>query len=288
VLRGTQHLVAAEDFGWLRLTLQPLLDRTLRAAYYAKETADLDLADLAAAGRTIVAGRTMSRRELGRLLVDRWPGRKGAVLAGAVELQVALVHPTPGGTWGKWGNRAAMPVALAEEWTGRSMGTASVETMIDRYLAAFGPASVKDMQAWSGLTRLREVVDRLRSQLRVLRDEQGTELFDLPDATHADPDSAAPMRFLPAFDNLVLGHADRTRVISDEDRTRVMPGQAQVLPTFLVDGFIRGTWALEPSRLRVSPFRPLSKAEHTALTEEAALLLPFLVGDTAGYDIHVS
>ncbi|MFC4472034.1 winged helix DNA-binding domain-containing protein [Streptomyces xiangluensis] len=287
MLRGTQHLVSADDFGWLRPTLQPLLDRALRAAYYAKETADLDLADLAAAGRDIVADRTMPRRELGRLLVERWPGHKGAVLAGAVELQVALVHPTPGGTWGKWGTRAAMPVALAEAWTGRSMGTASVETMIDRYLAAFGPASVKDIQAWSGLTRLREVVDRLRPRLRVLRDERGTELFDLPDAPHADPDSAAPVRFLPAFDNLVLGHADRTRVISDEDRKRVMPGQAQVLPTLLVDGFVRGTWALEPSRLQVSPFRPLSKTERTAVTEEAALLLPFLVGDATGYDIHV-
>ncbi|MWA08155.1 winged helix DNA-binding domain-containing protein [Streptomyces sp. BA2] len=287
VLRGTQHLVATDDFGWLRPTVQPVLERTLRAAYYAKETADLDVGELASLGREIVGDRTLLRRELSRTLAERCPGHKGAVLAGAVELQVPLVHPTPGGTWGTWGTRGAMPVALAEAWTGRSMEPASVETLIDRYLATFGPASIKDMQAWSGLTRLREVVVTMGARLRVLHDEQGSELFDLADASYAHADSVAPVRLLPAYDNLLLGHADRTRVIGDEDRKLVMPGQGQVLPTFLVDGFVRGTWALEERRLWISPFRALSRTDSAAVAEEAARLLPFLVEDTTGYDITV-
>lgn len=287
-LRCTQHLVATDDFAWLRPTVQPVLERTLRAAYYARETADLDLSELASLGRGIVGDGTLLRRELSQTLAERYPGHKGAVLAGAVELRVPLVHPTPGGTWGTWGTRGAMPVALAEAWTGRPSGPASVETLIDRYLRAFGPASVKDMQAWSGLTRLRELLVKMGARLRVLHDEQGAELFDLPDASYADPEAVAPVRFLPAYDNLLLGHADRARVISNENRKLVMPGQGQVLPTFLVDGFVRGTWALKERRLWISPFRALSKADSAAMLEEAARLMPFLVDDTTGYDIAVN
>ena len=287
LLRSTQHLVSAEDFLWLRPLVQPILDRTLRSAYFARATAGIDLAELAEAGRKQLAGRTLARPQLGRLLAEHFPGRVGGVLAAAAQLQVPLVHPPPGGTWGGWGNRGAVPCALAEEWIGRPIAASPrVETMIVRYLAAFGPAGVKDVQTWSGLTRLRGVVDDLRPRLGVFRDERGKELFDLPDAPLADPDLPVPVRFLPAFDNLLLGHADRTRVISDEDRKRVMPGGAMVRPTFLVGGFVRGVWSLEGSTLLVSPFRPLSKAETAALTEEAERLLAFVAADADSRDVR--
>jgi hypothetical protein len=280
VLRSTQHLVSADDFRWLRPLVQPVLDRTVRAPYFARATAGLDLAELAGTGRDLLADQTLPRRQLGRVLADRYPGRDGRVLAGAVELQVPLVHAPSTGAWGGWGTRPAISVTRAEAWLGRPMETTEVETMICRYLAAFGPAGVMDIQAWSGLTRLREVVDALRSELRVYRNEQGKELFDLPDAPIADPDLPVPARFLPAFDNLVLGHADRTRVISDQDRKRVMPGSAMVRPTFLVDGFVHGTWRLEGSTLLIAPFRPLSAAGTAAVLEEAGHLHTFVAPAT--------
>jgi winged helix DNA-binding protein len=287
LIRSTQHLAGTEDFLWLRPLVQPVLDRTLRSAYFARETAGMDLAELADAGRELLADRTITRPQLGRLLAERFPGRDGRVLAAAVQLRVPVVHPPPSGTWGDWGSRGAVPLALAEAWIGRPM-TASprIETMIGRYLAAFGPASVMDIQTWSGLTRLRGVVDGMRPRLRVFRDERGRELFDLPDVPLADPDLPVPVRFLPAFDNLLLGHTERSRVISDEDRKRVMPGGAIVRPTFLVDGFVRGTWSLEGTTLLLSPFRQPSEEDAAAVLEEAERLLDFVAPDAEANEVR--
>lgn len=278
MVRATMHLAAGDDFRWLRPIIQPIIDRHQRSPYYAEQTKGLDLEELADIARGLLADQTLPRRHLSRVLGERFPGRKGAILAGAVELHTPMVHPSPGGVWGTWGTRGGMPIALAESWLGQPMCTPPrLETMIRRYLAAFGPATVMDIQAWSGRTRLREVVDALRPQLQVYRNEQGKELFDLPDSPpFADPDQPVPVRFIPAYDNLLLGHADRTRVISDEDRKQVMPGGAQVLPTFLVDGFVRGTWSIKDSTLRITPFRSLSKADTAAVLEEAEHLRPFI------------
>ncbi|WP_326824900.1 winged helix DNA-binding domain-containing protein [Streptosporangium sp. NBC_01756] len=288
MVRRTQHLTGAEDFRWLRPTIQPLLDRGARVSYYARETAGLDLAELAEVGRELLADRTLPRRQFSRMLAERYPGRDGRVLGAAVELQVPLAHGPQAGVWGGWGTRSGIPVTVAETWIGRPLTEARVDTLIHRYLAAFGPATVMDVQAWSGLTRLREVVDGMRSRLRVLRDGQGRELFDLPDASLAEADAPVPVRFMPAYDNLLLGHADRTRVISDEDRKRVMPGGALVLPTFLVDGLVHGIWSVQGSTLHISPFRPLSRADREAVLEEAGRLLAFVAPDAAQRDIVFS
>ncbi|GAA4235922.1 hypothetical protein FHR32_001078 [Streptosporangium album] len=285
MVRRTQHLARADDFRWLRPTIQPLLDRGARASYYAEETAGLDLSELAEAGRELLADRTLPRREFNRMLAERYPGRDGRVLGAAVELQVPVAHGPQAGVWGGWGTRSGIPVTVAETWIGRPLTEARVDTLIHRYLAAFGPATVMDVQAWSGLTRLREVVDGMRSRLRVLRDGQGRELFDLPDASLAEADAPVPVRFIPAYDNLLLGHADRTRVISEEDRKRVMPGRALVLPTFLVDGLVHGTWSVKGSTLLISSFRPLSRADGEAVLEEAGRLLAFVAPDAARREV---
>ncbi|MEE1807243.1 winged helix DNA-binding domain-containing protein [Streptomyces sp. BE133] len=280
-LRSTQHLTSSNDFRWLRPVVQPVLDRTARAQYFAAQTAGLNIAELTDVGRELMAGQTLPRRKLALSLAERFPGRDGRVLAGAVELRVPMVHAPATGAWGAWGNRPAIAITLAEHWIGRPMAAPRVETMIRRYLAAFGPAGVMDIQAWSGLTRLRETLDGLRSQLHVFHDERGTELFDLPGAPLADPDLPVPVRFLPAFDNLLLGHTDRARVISDADRKLVMPGQAMVRPTFLVDGFVHGTWSVKGSALLIAPFRPLSQAGTQAVLDEAERLLAFVAPDAA-------
>jgi hypothetical protein len=148
-----------------------------------------------------------------------------------------------------------------------------------RYLGAFGPATVKDVQTWSGLTRLGEVTDRLRSRLRIFRDEHGKELFDLPDAPRPDPDTPSPPRFLPEFDNLILSHSDRTRVIANDHRKAIASKNGMVPATVLVDGFVRGTWKTERTRgkatLVIEPFEPLAKKARDALSEEGEQLIRF-------------
>jgi len=162
-----------------------------------------------------------------------------------------------------------------------------VETLITRYLGGFGPASVRDMQAWSGLTRLREVVDRMRPGLATFRDEQGVELFDRPDAPRPDPDTPAPPRFLPEYDNLLLSHADRSRVIPDGRKVPLYPGNGAALGTVLLDGTYRANWKLDRTgprdRLIITPFARLNRAERSSLQQEAQSLLSLLAtGSRAG------
>jgi hypothetical protein len=278
LIRRTKHLASSADYLWLRPLVQlPNFSGGPRRGLYGRETAGLDMAALADASRELMSGRMLTGPQLGRLLAERFPGRDWVVLMGSAQFLVAVVHAPPGGAWGSWGIRGGTSFVLAEEWLGRPMAVSPrIETLIRRYLAAFGPASVMDMQAWSGVTRLRDQVDGLRSELRVFHTEQGTELFDLPDAALADPELPVPVRFLPAYDNLLLGHADRTRIIRDEDRKLVAPGRALVLPTFLVDGFVHGTWSLKGATLRICPFRPLARSDTAAVLAEAERLLDFV------------
>lgn len=279
VMRRTVHLVRGEDFRWLRPTVQPIVASALRHPYFADEIDGLDLDKLASAGTEILRGHTLARQELGRRLVEHFPGRHPGRLADAVEIMEPLVHGPEAGEWGRWRHPAAISLTIAEEWIGRPMAASRRESMIRRYLAGFGPASIMDMQAWSGLTRLREVVDGLRPTLRVFTDEHGKELFDLPDAPLADADGDTPVRFLPAFDNALLGHRDRTRIISEDDRRRIAQQASGGVPTFLVDGFVRGTWSVMESTVRIAPFRPLSPAESAAVEAEADLLRGFIGAD---------
>ncbi len=287
VLRGTQHLVTADDFRWIRPLMQPALDRGRQAAF-GRDTAGLDLTELAAAGRALLDGRTLTRPQLRDRLAERWPDRNPEALAWSVQCLVPVVHPPPSGTWGRGG---ATPFTLAEDWLGRPMATRpKVEELIRRYLAGYGPATVRDIQMWSGLTRLREVVERLKPQLRTFRDDAGNEVLDLPDAPLPDPDIPAPPRFLPAFDNLIVAYADRTRLMTDAIRKRICAG-SMVAPTILVDGQVAGTWKIPPAgdraTLLIEPFITLSESDLEALTEEGARLLAFAAPSNVPHDVHV-
>jgi hypothetical protein len=141
--------------------------------------------------------------------------------------------------------------------------------------------SVRDVQAWCGLTRLREVVDRLGDRLRPFRGEDGVELFDRPRAPRPDPDTIAPVRFLPEYDNLLLAYADRRRVNPDGRPVPLFPGNGARLGTFLVDGLHAGHWRIrtEPAQgrtvLDLEPFARLGKPDAEALTAEGLRLLAF-------------
>jgi hypothetical protein len=181
---------------------------------------------------------------------------------------------------------------LAETWLDAPVSDdAAPDALVLRYLAAFGPATAADVQTWSGLTGMGRVLKALRPRLRVFQDERGRELFDLPAAPRPDGDLAAPPRLLPEFDNLVLSHADRTRVLADEHRGLVVTKNLRVRATFLVDGFVGGTWDVNRTRkaatLRLAPFKALPRRAVSQLAEEGETLLRFAEGDAETFAVEL-
>ena len=146
------------------------------------------------------------------------------------------------------------------------------ERLVLRYLKAFGPATVMDAQQWSGLTRLGEVFETLRPQLITFRNEAGKELFDLQDAPRPDPETPLPVRLLPEFDNILLAHADRRRVIADDRLGVVIGGK----PTVLVDGYVVATWSVKDSRVTVDYIDELPQSKQKAVAEECDRLQDWL------------
>ena len=282
LMRNTVHLVTAEDCLRLRPLVQVILDRDLRVnTTFAPRLRNMDIDGLTAAGRALVEERPRTNAELGALLQELWPNRDAASLAFAIRSQVPLVQVPPRGIWGKGGQ---VRCTSAEAWLGRPLDRdPSLENMIMRYLGAFGPATVTDVQQWCGLTRLREAVERLRPRLARFRDEAGNELFDLPDAPRPHPDTAAPVRFLPEYDNLFVSHADRTRVISESDLKRLRATERLVRGSVLVDGFFRGLWQIRRRRgvatLHIESYGPLSNRDRDTVVEEGGNLLTFAASE---------
>jgi Winged helix DNA-binding domain len=280
LFRATLHLVTATQWPELRSLVQPVLERSFRSTAFARNLDGIDLDALLAAGRTLLEERPRTRAELGRLLGERWPDRDGSSLAHAVTYLVPLVQAPPRGVWGRTGQATWTPAEA------RPKARPSPDELILRYLRAFGPATAADVRTWSGLTGLRGPIERLRPQLRTFRDEQGRELLDVPGAPLPDPETPAPPRFLPDYDNVLLGHADRSRVM--DDRRRAVIGT----PTVLVDGFVAATWKLErtarSATLVVEPFARLAPCDREAVTAEAAQLLAFAAGDAEGHDVRLA
>ncbi|MFI6597247.1 winged helix DNA-binding domain-containing protein [Nonomuraea sp. NPDC050536] len=268
LMRGTVHLVSAADCLVLRPLTQPALTRYLEAAY-GPRLDGVDRQEILAAGRKALDGVPMTTARLGAVLAERFPGVAAADLAQVMRSLAALVQVTPRGVWGRSGQTA---YATAESWLGRELHPEpSIEELVIRYLRAFGPATVADVQTWSGLTGLREVVERLRPRLV----ELDGGLYDLPEAPRPGADVPAPVRLLAPFDNLLLSHADRTRIITDEHRKRVITINGQVLGTILVDGFVRGTWKRDKQRLTVELFESVTASQAAEIEAEATALLAF-------------
>ncbi|MEU9241700.1 winged helix DNA-binding domain-containing protein [Streptomyces sp. NPDC048385] len=286
-LRSTIHTHTAADALTLRPLVQPTRTRELTA--FRKGLAGVDLDRLAALARDLVEAEPRTMAGLREALRGEWPDADPGSLAVAARCVLPLVQVTPRGLWGRSGQVA---LTTAEHWLGRraepapAPGTSgATDAAVLRYLAAFGPASVKDMQTWAGLTRLRAAFERLRPRLLTFRDENGAELFDLSDAPRPDPDTPAPPRFLPEFDNLLLSHADRTRVVPPEYRGRAWQGN-QAFPTLLVDGFLAGVWKLTGDALVIETFGGRSgTAERAALLAEGERMLATLHPGTS-YDIR--
>ncbi len=271
-MRGTVHLVTAEDGLALWPTIRPVVERAF-LGHYARTITALDLRAISEAGRELLAERPRTRAEIRTALADRWPGTDPATLAYAVNSLLPTAHVTPRGLWRQNG-----PVALAllDEWTGKPVADGiSLDDLVLRYLTAFGPATVRDAQTWSGLTRLKEVFERLRPRLRTFTDIEGKELFDLPDAPRPDAETPAPPRFLPEYDNVLLSHADRARVIPDGRRVPLPPGNGGRKGTLLVDGEFLAVWAIEGATLMIESRKPLR--DQDSITAEGVRLLEFVV-----------
>jgi hypothetical protein len=277
LMRVTIHLVNARDALVLRPFVQPVCEQVFASSGFARDVDGIDLDELRALARTLVEDRPRTRVELSRALAERFAHRDPASLAYAFTFLEPLVHVPPRGLWGESGPAALTTVA---SWLGRPPApVAAPEEVVVRYLAAFGPATVADLAKWSRVSGLRAVVERLRPRLRTFRDEARRELFDLPGAPLPDPETPAPPRFLPEYDNVLLSHADRARIIPPGSPRLPLPaGNGARTGTFLVDGFLRGTWRLEDGDVRVEPFRPLTKREAGALDDEAERLRAFLTG----------
>ena len=283
LMRTTLHLVTDRDGLALRPVMQPVLERQFRGSPFGRRIAGMDIEALLAAGRALLEEQPRTIAALGKLLSARWPERDPTSLAYAIRYLEPLVQVPPRGIWGASGQATWTTV---EAWLGRPVvSDTAPDQMVMRYLAAFGPATIKDVQAWCWLTRIGDVTERLRPHLRTFYDEDGNELLDLPGAPRPHPDTPAPPRFLPEYDNLLLSHADRTRIIADEHRTRVFTKGA-----VLVDGFVRGTWTIKQKRntaaLLVELFGPLSRQDRAALAEEGTRLLEFAADDADTYDVQ--
>ena len=291
LMRATIHLVTARDAVRLRPLVQPVLERTFTTGSpYGRRLRGVDLDEVLELGRAWVEDRPRTRADLVAAFAERWPDADADAMGYAVQYLVPLVQVPPRGVWGK-GGRATW--ASMERWLGRPFDERpSIDDLVVRYLGAFGPASVMDMQSWSGLTRLKEVFERLRSQLRVDRNEAGRDVFDLPDAPRPDPDTPAPPRFLPEYDNLLLGHADRTRLVSHEYRRELMAAAGtKTVNTFLLDGVVAGTWTVlrdgDAATLVVEPAVAVPKRARAAVVEEGARMLTFSAADAASHAVEV-
>lgn len=284
LMRTTIHLVSARDALTIRSLMQPVLDKAWQYSPFSRTLAGADVSEVVAAGLELLAERTNVATELGKRLQERWPEADANSMGYAIRFLVPVLQPPPRGLWGKGGLAF---VETIERWLGRPLDPSpSVDDIVVRYLAAFGPATTKDVQVWSWLTGMREVLERLRPRLRTFRDEKGRELFDVPDAPYPDPDAPAPVRFLPEYDNIALSHDDRTRVID-----RKFTEDIWMRGSILVDGFIRGTWRIDTKRgesiLQIGLFDSLTSSDRADVATEAELLAGFLVPDARTRDIRI-
>jgi hypothetical protein len=293
-MRGTIHLVTARDARYLRPLTQPIYEKIYPGAGRdALGAAGLERGPLLAAMRERIEQTPASAAALGAQLSASWPERDAHAVVEAVRRYLPLLPILQLPPRGIWGVSHQPTWTTIERWLGQPLEIdPAPDAAILRYLAAFGPATVADIQTWSRLTGLRPHLERLRPRLRTFRNDRGQELFDLPDAPLPEPETPAPPRFLPGYDNALLSHADRTRIISEERRRAIGARNGIFDATFLLDGFVAGTWRIDRQKtaatICLQPFRGLAPGERVALETEALALLRFHEPDAANHDVRIA
>ncbi|GAB3942993.1 winged helix DNA-binding domain-containing protein [Kribbella albertanoniae] len=283
LFRGTLHLVTAADYLRFRATVAPVLEAGLRLL---KERAEgMEPAKVVAAAERILAKEPLTFTEVRDALQQEFPAVNERALGFCTRMMVPLVMYPTGVRWGWPANARFTP---AEEWLGQKVHPKEEPgELVVRYLQAFGPATPADFQTWSGLSKAKPVFDSL--DLETFTDDNGKTLYDVPDAPRPDPDTAVPVRFLPEFDNLLLAHAKRERIIADEYRPAVFTKNLRVKATYTVDGLVAGLWSAEAKRgvatLTLTPFGRLLKRDRVELEREGTALLGFLEPAAKTYQV---
>jgi hypothetical protein len=271
--RATLHLVSARDALALRPVLQPMIARLLFATQAGKELVGADVAAIVEAGRELLQNEPRTNAQLGELLRGRWPDRSAASLSRAVQIMLPVLQVPPRGLWRVAGQAAWTPV---ESWLGKTFSEdASPDDLVLRYVRAFGPASIADMRAWCGLSQLGAAFERVRDKLVSFEDEGGVRLYDLPSAPRPRAETPAPPRFIPEWDNILISHADHSRVIDPHHRAQIFTPNGMLPGTLLVDGFVAGTWAIDGSILRIRCFESIAASHRKLVIDEGRRLLAF-------------
>lgn len=289
VMRSTIHLVTADDALLLRPVMQPVIDAEMtRHPEYAPQLRGVDVAPVLAVAHSELSETPMPAQKLRAVMAERFPELPTAAITYACRCYLPLVQVPPRGVWGKTLQVTSTPL---DTWLGRPLKTdPTIDEVVLRYLRAFGPALVADIATWSRLTGFREVVERLRARLRAFTDEKGRELFDLPDAARPDPDSPAPVRFLPEYDNVLLSHADRSRFGPDAQMFASALGAFK--GSVLVDGIVRAIWNSKLDKdtgvtTATVHHLPLTAAARHAVEDEGLAALAFWHPKADRHDVEL-
>jgi hypothetical protein len=279
LMRATLHLMSASDYAAFRSALQPALDSAMAGILKARGEGIVVDDVLAAARKLLARGKKLTFDEIRDALRDQFPDVDHRALGYVTRTGLPLVMVPTDDAWG-------FPRDSQFTLVGKVGKQAATEELVRRYLAAFGPATPADMQIWSGLKGLKGVFAAIEDQLEML--DGG--LYDLPGALRPGGDADAPVRFLPAFDNVLLAHKDRTRIIEDEHRPKVITKNLRIPPTFLVDGFAAGIWSIKATKtkatLTIEPFGKLTKKAQKELAQEGEALLRFADARVETLDIR--
>lgn len=275
MMRATLHLVSSSDFAAVRGALQPVMDAAMRGALRGRD-GGYEVDAVVRAATAAVRKKSLTFGELRVVLAEQFPEANDRALGYTVRTQLPLVMVPTEDRW-SFPRDARFGPAPA-------LRTPDLEHLVRRYLGAFGPATVADVQTWCGLKGLKEVVARMDDLERL-----DSRLLDLPGTPRPDGDVEAPARFLPEFDSLLLAHADRTRIVADEHRPGLVTKNLRVRAVFLWDGFAAGTWEVKATKklatMTLQPFAKLPREARKPLVEEGERLLRFAEPDAA--DVRV-
>lgn len=275
LMRGTIHLVTPRDALRIAPHIQPELEKVpFRKGFNFGAMVGLDPDEVRAHGEAVLGEEPMSAADLRAEAARRYPDRDPGPVVQTWLYQLPVLQTPPRGRW----RDNSRPVwSRVQPWLGAPLDpTYPVAELILRYLRAFGPATTTDMQTWSRLPAMKQAVTQLGDRVRTYTDERGRTLYDAADLDLADPDLPAPVRLLGWYDNALLAHQDRARVLVDAPQRQ----PTTMVSPVLVDGFVAGVYKVfvksGVARLRVSPGRVWTKAEVAQVESEAAALLAFL------------
>lgn len=280
LMRCTIHLVTADDYQILFPATYRMHQREVQSVSSAKLVPKDQLADIAARARDLLTAGPLTAAQIGEQLIAFWPDLPPRSLSQVVRFLLPLIQTPPRGMWGAR-NTSRPAWTMAGSWLGVAIPEEAgpPHEMIRPYLRAFGPATLPDITAWSGVTHLKTPLQELREELVTYRDEAGKTLYDLAELTVTPADVDPPVRFLPGFDNALLGHKDRSRIISDQIRAKIGSPNGMFASTFLVDGFVAGVWRVMDKQLQLVAFETLSKRDQRDVEEEAERMAPFWTGE---------